>query len=124
MELKHIFLSKCKFFSNFALELRSKVMHVISHRKLKEFYESPGMEDSKVALEKWYVIALKSEWRNLAEIRNDFAATDVVGNQHYVFNIRGNKYRLVVVIKFTIKRIFIRFVGTHAQYDKIDVSKI
>lgn len=99
-------------------------MHVISHRKLKEFYESPGIEDSKVALERWYDVALKSEWHNLAEIRNDFPATDFVGNQHYVFNIRGNKYRLVVVIKFTIKRIFIRFVGTHAQYDKIDVSTI
>ena len=99
-------------------------MHVISHRKLKEFYETPGMEDSKVALERWYDIAEKAEWHNFAEIKENFPATDFVGNQHYVFNIKGNKYRLIVAIKFTISRVFIRFVGTHADYDKIDASTI
>lgn len=99
-------------------------MHVISHRKLKEFYESPGKEDSRIALERWYDIAQSADWHTLSEIRADFPATDYVGNQHYVFNIKGNKYRLVVVIKFTIGRLFIRFVGTHAEYDKIDCSTI
>lgn len=99
-------------------------MHVISHRKLKEFYETSGREDSRVALERWYDIALNADWHSIAEIKNDFPATDYVGNQHYVFDIRGNKYRLVVVIKFTIGRIFIRFVGTHAEYDKIDCTTI
>ncbi len=99
-------------------------MHIISHRKLKEFYETPGREDSKVALERWYNATLSADWHNLSEIKDDFPTTDYVGNQHYVFDIRGNKYRLVVVIKFTIGRIFIRFVGTHAEYDKIDCSTI
>lgn len=99
-------------------------MHIISHRKLKEFYESPGKEDSKIALERWYDIAQKALWHNFSEIRKDFPSTDYVGNQHYVFNIKGNSYRLVVVIKFTIGRLFIRFVGTHAEYDKIDCSTI
>lgn len=99
-------------------------MHIISHRKLKDFYETPGREDSRVALEKWYDIAEKADWNNLAEIKEDFPSTDYVGNQHYVFNIRGNRYRLIVVIKFTIRRIFIRFVGTHSEYDKIEVSTI
>ena len=99
-------------------------MHVISHRKLKEFYESPGMEDSKVALERWYDITEKAIWHNLAEIKEDFPATDYVGNQHYVFNIKGNHYRLIVVVKFTIGRVFIRFVGTYTDYDKIDASTI
>lgn len=99
-------------------------MHIISHRKLKEFYLSPGMEDSKVALQRWYDIAEKADWRNFSDVKEDFPATDAVGNQHYVFNIRGNKYRLIVVIKFTIGRIFIRFVGTHAQYEKIDAKTI
>ena len=99
-------------------------MHVISHRKLKEFYESPGKEDSRIALERWYHIALQAEWRNLSEIKEDFPATDYVGNQHYVFNIKGNNYRLVVVVKFSIGRVFIRFVGTHAEYDKIDCSTV
>lgn len=99
-------------------------MHVISHRKIKEFYEAPGREDSTMALERWYNTAINADWHNLAEIKNDFPMTDYVGNQHYVFNKRGNRYRLVVVIKFTIGRIFVRFVGTHAEYDKIDCSTI
>lgn len=99
-------------------------MHVVSHRKLKEFFETPGREDSKAALERWYNTAINADWHNLSEIKEDFPTTDYVGNQHYVFDIRGNRYRLVVVIKFTIGRIFIRFVGTHAEYDKIDCSTI
>lgn len=99
-------------------------MRIVSHRKLKEFYETKGREDSRVSLERWYDVAEKAEWKNLSEIKVDFPATDYVGNQHYVFNIKGNNYRLVVVIKFTIGYVFIRFVGTHEEYDKIDCSTI
>ena len=99
-------------------------MRVVSHRKIREFYEQPGHEDSRVALERWYEIAEQATWKSFNDIRNDFPATDYVGNQHYVFNIRGNRYRLVVVVKFTIEHIFVRFVGTHAEYDRIDSSTI
>ena len=107
-----------------SLPSNRKSMHIISHRKLKEFYESPGRDDARVALERWYDIAQQADWRTLSDIREDFPTTDYVGNQHYVFDIRGNRYRLVVVIKFTIGRIFVRFVGTHSEYDKIDCSTI
>ena len=99
-------------------------MRIISHRKLRDFYESKGREASKIALERWYQIAEEAEWKNFSDIRVDFPNADYVGNQHYVFNIKGNNYRLIVVIKFTINRIFIRFVGTHKEYDKIDCSNI
>ena len=99
-------------------------MRVVSHRKLKEFYETPGREDSMVALERWYEIAEAAEWKTFADVREDFGSVDSVGNQHYVFNIRGNAYRLVVVIKFIMGYVFIRFVGTHDEYDKIDASTI
>lgn len=99
-------------------------MHVISHRKLKEFYEQSEYGDSRIALERWYNHVLGVEWHNFSEIRADFPNADYVGNQHYVFNIKGNNYRLVVVVKFTIGRIYIRFVGTHKEYDKIDCSTI
>ena len=69
-------------------------MRVVSHKKLKDFYETKGCEDSRVALERWYDIAEKAEWRNLSDIKADFLSTDYVGNQHYVFNIRGNNYRI------------------------------
>ena len=64
----------------------------------------------------------KASWKNLSEIKVDFPATDYVGNQHYVFNIKGNNYRLVVVVKFTIGYIFIRKVCTHEEYDMLDCS--
>lgn len=99
-------------------------MHIISHRKLREFYESKGREDARVALERWYDIVEDAQWGNLADVKTDFPDADCVGNQHYVFNIRGNRYRLIVVIKFTIGRVFIRFVGTHKEYDKLDCSNI
>jgi mRNA interferase HigB len=99
-------------------------MRIVSHKKLKEFYETKGCEDSRIALERWYHLALKAEWKNFSDVKIDFPATDYTGNQHYVFNIRGNNYRLVVVIKFTIGYIYIRFVGSHKEYDKIDCSTI
>ena len=99
-------------------------MRIVSHKKLKDFYETKGCEDSRVALERWYDIAEKAEWKNLSDIKVDFLSADYVGNQHYVFNIRGNNYRLVVVVKFTIGYVFIRWGGTHKDYDKIDCSTI
>jgi mRNA interferase HigB len=99
-------------------------MRIVSHKKLKEFYEMKGGEDSRVALERWYDSVEKADWKNFQDIKVDFSAADYVGNQCYVFNIRGNNYRLVVVIKFTISYIFIRFVGTHKECDKIDRSTI
>lgn len=99
-------------------------MRVVSHRKLKDFYQTPGREDAEVALERWYEITESAEWSSFADIKADFGSVDYVGNQHYVFNIKGNTYRLVVVIKFIMGYVFIRFVGTHEEYDKIDASTI
>lgn len=99
-------------------------MRIVSHRKLREFYQTPGREDSEAALERWYEIAEAAEWHSFAEMKMDFATVDAVGNQHYVFNIRGNKYRLVVVVKFVMGYVFIRFVGTHNEYDQINAAEI
>lgn len=99
-------------------------MRVVSHRKLLEFYESNDREDSRAALQRWYYAAKAAEWKGLTDIRKDFPSCDYVSNQRYVFNIKGNKYRLVVVIKFLMGYIYIRFVGTHKEYDKIDASEI
>ena len=99
-------------------------MRIVSHRRLVEFYQKDGREDARAALERWYSVAGKAQWKNLADLKEDFPATDYVGNQRYVFNIKGNKYRLVVVVKFTISHVFIRFVGTHGEYEKIDVKTI
>jgi len=99
-------------------------MRVVSHRKLKEFYETPGNELSRVPLERWYEIAEIAEWKNFADMRSDFGSVDNVGNLHYVFNLQGNNFRLVVVVKFIMGYVFVRWVGRHSEYDKIDCSNI
>ena len=99
-------------------------MRIVSHKTLKEFYEQPGHAEAKVPLEHWYHTAEDAEWKNFAEMKADFGSVDSVGNQHYVFNIGGNKYRLIVVVKFVMGYVFIRFVGTHNEYDKINASTI
>ena len=97
-------------------------MRIFTEQALKEYAEKHP--DSKVALQEWAVIVKRSEWTCFADIKKTFNSADNVGNQHYVFNIKGNNYRLVVVVKFTIGYIFIRWVGTHKDYDKIDCSTI
>lgn len=97
-------------------------MRIISRNKLIEYYTINA--DAKTALEEWYIKTQKAEWESYADIKKTFNSVDYVGNQHYVFNIKGNNYRLIVVIKFTINTVLIRFIGTHAEYDKIDASNI
>ena len=92
-------------------------MHVISRSTLIAYYiKNP---QAKIALEDWYVKTSRATWNSFADIKRTFNSVDNVGKQHYVFNIKGNDYRLVVVIQFTPKRVYIRFVGSHAEYDRI-----
>lgn len=97
-------------------------MRIISISALMEYWEKHP--DTKVPLSEWYLKVERAEWNSFADMRNDFNSVDYVGNQHYVFNIRGNNHRLVVAVKFTPKLVYIRFVGTHEEYDRIDVSNI
>jgi mRNA interferase HigB len=93
------------------------VMRVIARKKIVDYYSVHPQ--AKTALDEWYTKTEEAEWKSLADIKQTFNSVDYVGNQHYVFNIKGNDFRLVVVIKFTPQYVFIRFIGTHAEYDKI-----
>lgn len=98
-------------------------MHVISRSALIEYYTKNPK--AQTALDEWFVKTSKATWTCFADIKRTFNSVDSVGNQHYVFNIKGNEFRLIVVIQFTPKRVYIRFVGTHAEYDKIkDIKNI
>ena len=97
-------------------------MRVIAISTLREFWTKHP--DSEQALREWYVKTDRANWSSLNDIRNDSNSVDKVKNQRYVFNIKGNDYRLVAAIKFTPKLVYIRFVGTHSEYDKIDASTI
>ena len=92
-------------------------MRIIKHRTLVEYYEKHP--DARTALEEWYKKASKSVWDCFADIKNDFNSVDTIGNQRFVFNIKGNNYRLVCIVKYKIKMVYVRAILTHAEYDKI-----
>ena len=91
-------------------------MRVISKKTLVTFYAQHP--DAKTALEDWYRKVTNADWNNFSDIRNMFNSVDSVGNKRYVFNIKGNNYRLVAIVLFVAKQVYIRFVGSHADYDK------
>ena len=97
-------------------------MRIIARSRIIEYYTLHP--DARTALEEWFQKVRKAEWNCFADIKQMFNSADSVGNQRYVFNIRGNNYRLIVVVKFTIKTVLIRFIGTHAEYDLRDAKNI
>ena len=97
-------------------------MVIISKAVLKAF--SKVHADAEIPLEDWYELAKTADWKNFNEMRNTFNSVDAVGNDRYVFNIKGNSYRMIALIIFKVRTVFILFVGTHAAYDKIEASKI
>ena len=97
-------------------------MRIFTEQAMKEFAErNPS---SKTALQVWCKVVRKSEWRSLSDIKDTFNSVDYLGNQRFVFNIKGDEYRLVAVVKFSIGFVYIRFIGTHKDYDKIDCKSI
>ena len=97
-------------------------MVILTKSKLIAFYEKDSK--AKEPLLKWYFITLNSDWNNYQSIKETFNSVDSVGNARFVFNIGGNKYRIVAMIHFNTRTVFIRFVGTHKEYDKIDCKTI
>lgn len=110
------------YFGRFAVLLRREislftVMRVIAKSTLIDYYTRHPQ--AKNALCDWYEKTAEAEWHSFSDMRQTFATVSQVGRQHYVFNIKGNDYRLVVVVQFTPQAVYIRFIGTHAEYDRI-----
>ena len=99
-------------------------MRIIALRTLKIFYSDPRYRDSMLSLKAWYYEARHVQWRTPADIKAQYPKASIVGNNRVVFNICGNNYRLVVKFHYVSGIGFIRFIGTHAEYDKIDVETI
>ena len=97
-------------------------MRVIAISTLKEFWEKHP--DSEQALKEWYIKTESAQWESFNDMRKDSNSVDYVKNQRYVFNIKGNNYRLVAAVKFTPKLVYIRFIGTHQEYERIEASCI
>ena len=99
-------------------------MRIIAFRALREFFEKPDYADSEASLRAWYHDAKTAEWKSSNDLKKQYKNASIVGEGRVVFNIKGNAYRLVVAIDYDFQVIFIRFIGTHKQYDKIDAKKI
>ncbi len=99
-------------------------MRIISRRALREFWGERGRGDAEQPLRSWFAEASRAAWRTPAEIKAAYRTASFVGGDRVVFNIGGNKYRLVVAVKYSAQIVFVRFVGTHAQYDEIDAGEV
>lgn len=97
-------------------------MRIISRKKLRDFWNQHP--DAQASLQTWYADVKQAEWKTPTEIKNLYRNASFVANNRVVFNIKGNKYRLVVAVQYEYGIVYIRFVGTHLEYDKIDAATI
>ena len=96
-------------------------MRIVTYKRIKEFSEKYA--DAENPLNFWYHTVISKEWDSFNDVKLTFNSVDYVGNHRYVFNIKGNTYRLVAIISFNSKKVYIRFIGTHSEYDKINDIK-
>ncbi len=97
-------------------------MRVIALKTLRDFWEAH--EDAEQALKAWYQEALHSRWAEPNDIKLRYPSADIIRGNRIVFNIKGNTYRLIVKIHYNTGVVYIRFVGTHAEYDKVNAETI
>ena len=99
-------------------------MRVIAVSTLREFWTRPGRQDAEHPLRAWVHIVRGADWSKPSDVKQVFRSADILKNGRAIFDIGGNKYRLVTAIHYRGKRIYVRFVGTHAEYDRIDVETV
>lgn len=95
-------------------------MRVISRRKLREFWEQPGRRNSEQPLKTWFDVATRANWRSFADVKRDFGAAADQAHGKYVFDIKGNTYRLICSIDFTRHGVLVLWIGTHGEYDALN----
>ena len=101
---------------------KTKKLRVIAKKILREFWEKHG--DCEQQLKAWFQEASKAEWTTPNEIKAEYPSASIIGNDRIVFNIKGNSYRLIVKLNFDYQMVWIRFIGTHAEYDKVNAKNI
>ncbi len=102
--------------------LNSFQMRIISRRVLREFWETHA--DAEQPLKSWFSDARKADWKSPADSKAHYASASILPGDRVVWNIKGNDYRLVAKVNYHFGAVWIRFVGAHAEYDKIDATDI
>ena len=98
-------------------------MRIIAIKMLRDHWQRANRGDSEVPLKAWHAIVKEANWHHFASVRDQFGSASAVGDR-VVFNIAGNKYRLVTYINYDFHTVYVRFVGTHTEYDKVDVKNV
>ncbi len=97
-------------------------MRIIARRTLREYWEKhPSAEQ---ALKSWFREASGADWNGPEDVKRRYRHASIVGGNRVIFNICGNKYRLIVQINYSFKIVYVRFVGTHAAYDKVNAETV
>ena len=99
-------------------------MRVIAVSTLKAFWENPSRGDAEEPLKTWHGEVCRAVWKSPAEVKAQYGNASIVGNNRVVFNIAGNKYRLIVAFAYRTQIAYVKFVGTHAEYDKVDAATV
>lgn len=99
-------------------------MRIIAKSSLKKFCDRLGYADARGPLHSWYDEVVKAVWRSPQDVKDQYGSASICGNNRVVFNIGGNKYRLVVEVQYQAGIVWVKFVGTHVQYDRIDVETV
>ncbi|OGT80122.1 MAG: addiction module toxin RelE [Gammaproteobacteria bacterium RIFCSPLOWO2_02_FULL_61_13] len=99
-------------------------MRVIAKRTLQAFWKRAGCRDARAPLEAWHQEARRAKWTSPHAVKSQFARASIVGDNRVVFNIGGNKFRLVVEMQYRAGIAWVKFVGTHGEYDEINVETV
>ncbi len=99
-------------------------MRIISRKTLRDFWQKPAYKDAEKPLKAWFKTVAAADWPHAQAIKEVFRSASFVGDNRVVFNIAGNKYRIIVKINYPYRVVYIRFVGTHRQYDAIDAKEM
>ncbi|ALM49389.1 addiction module toxin RelE [Flavobacterium psychrophilum] len=97
-------------------------MRVITRRTLRDFWEAHA--DCEQQLKSWFQEASSAQWKNPSDVKKEYPSASILVDNRVVFNIKGNNYRLIVRISYDYQMVWIRFIGTHAEYDKINANEI
>ncbi len=99
-------------------------MRIIARKRLKDFWEQSGHGDAQIPMREWFTEVRKANWKTSNEVRRTFGSASIIANKRVVFNIRGNQFRIVTAIDYKRQIAYIRFIGTHEQYDRINAEEI
>lgn len=99
-------------------------MHIVALRNLESYWRQPGRSGAEGPLKAWVAEVRLAQWSSPQDVKNQYANASIVGNNRVVFNIKGNDHRLIVAIAYRMQYVYVKFIGTHAEYDRVDATLV